>query len=473
MIAGLKPYAAYKDSGQSWLEDIPAHWDHLRAKFLFGEIDERSESGREELLSVSHITGVTPRSQKSITMFLAKSNVGHKVCRPGDVVINTMWAWMSALGVARHTGLVSPAYGVYRPLTNDRILPRYADHLLRTPTYAAEYLRRSTGVNPSRLRLYPEHFLKVVVVTPPLAEQVSIVKFLDYALRQVDAAIQVKRRTILLLNEQKQAIINRAVTRGFNSSAQFKHSGIPWLGSIPEHWEIRRLKTIGAKFGSGVTPRGGASVYLQSGIPLLRSQNIHFGELRLAKVAYISRQTHAEMSGTQVKPRDVLLNITGASIGRACAVPDDLQDANVNQHVCIIRPVQARCDAEYLSMFLATDVAQTCIYVAQNGSSREGLPITAVKALPIVLPPLEEQQLVRHRVNQDTKNVRDAISRFEREITLLREYRTRLIADVVTGKVDVREAAAKLPDTTVDLVAAPTDLPDDNEDLEEPLEEVA
>lgn len=109
-------------------------------------------------MSVSHITGVTPRSQKTVTMFLAESNVGYKVCRPNDVVINTLWAWMAALGVAKQTGIVSPAYGVYRPLAAGCFMPRYADLLLRTPMYAAEYLRRSTGVNSSRLRLYPEQF---------------------------------------------------------------------------------------------------------------------------------------------------------------------------------------------------------------------------------------------------------------------------------------------------------------------------
>lgn len=154
MIHGLKPYPEYKDFGLPWIGSMPAHWGQLRAKYLFREVDERSTTGREVLLSVSHLTGVTPRSQKTVTMFLAKSNVGHKTCRPGDVVINTMWAWMGALGVARHTGIVSPAYGVYRPLPRCAVLPRYADDLLRTPAYAAEYQRRSTGVNSSRMRLY-------------------------------------------------------------------------------------------------------------------------------------------------------------------------------------------------------------------------------------------------------------------------------------------------------------------------------
>ena len=158
MIANLKPYPKYKKSGLPWLGQVPAHWNHLRAKHLFHEVDERSVAGREELLSVSHLTGVTPRSQKTVTMFLAKSNAGHKICRPDDVVINTMWAWMGALGVTRHAGIVSPSYGVYRPVAGCAVLPRYADYLLRTPFYVADYQRRSTGVNSSRLRLYPEQF---------------------------------------------------------------------------------------------------------------------------------------------------------------------------------------------------------------------------------------------------------------------------------------------------------------------------
>ena len=175
MISDLKPHVAYKDSGQDWLGSMPAHWSLLRAKRIFREVDERSKTGKEELLSVSHLTGVTPRRLKTVTMFMAESNVGHKVCHPGDLVINTLWAWMAALGVTRHTGLVSPAYGVYRPIDGGGILPAYADHLLRTPMYAAEYQRRSTGVNSSRLRLYPEQFLGVAMLVPPLDEQASIV----------------------------------------------------------------------------------------------------------------------------------------------------------------------------------------------------------------------------------------------------------------------------------------------------------
>ena len=257
MIDGLKPYPDYKDCGLQWLGLIPAHWGDLRAKYLFREVDERSATGKEELLSVSHLTGVTPRSQKTITMFLAKSNIGHKVCRPDDVVINTMWAWMGALGVARNTGIVSPSYGVYRPLAASAVLARYADYLLRTPVYAAEYQRRSTGVNSSRLRLYPEQFLTIPVVVPLRDEQAAIVRFLDAANVRIEQAIRAKKKLIVLLNEQKQAIIDRAVTRGLDPFVPLKSPGIPGLDDIPRHWEVVRSGSVFRLFGGYAFPGTG------------------------------------------------------------------------------------------------------------------------------------------------------------------------------------------------------------------------
>jgi len=211
VISDLKPYSEYKDAKAAWLGLVPAQWGYLRAKYLFREVDERSSTGSEELLSVSHLTGVTPRSQKTITMFLAETNVGHKVCRPGDVVINTMWAWMGALGVSRHVGLVSPAYGVYRPLAGSAVLQGYAHHLLRTPAYAAEYQRRSTGVNSSRLRLYPEQFLGVEILAPPHDEQAAIVRFLDRAMQVSDHFIRTKKKQVALLGEARQSVAEEAL----------------------------------------------------------------------------------------------------------------------------------------------------------------------------------------------------------------------------------------------------------------------
>jgi len=243
MTADLRSYPEYQDSGLSWLGKVPAHWEEKRAKYYFREVDERSTMGSEQLMSVSHKTGVTPR-KANVTMFMAESNVGHKICRPGDLVINTMWAWMAAMGVARQTGMVSPSYGVYRPRKTSSFVPDYVDHLMRTQPYVSEYICRSTGIRPSRLRLYPDDFLEIPIVCPSREEQDAIARFIAYHDRLVRHFIRNRRSLIQMLNEQKQAIINRAVTRGLDPNVPLKPSGIDWLGDIPEHWETIRLRNL-------------------------------------------------------------------------------------------------------------------------------------------------------------------------------------------------------------------------------------
>ena len=207
-----QPYPAYKPSGVEWLGDVPAHWKLRPAKWYFREVDDLSETGSEELLSVSHITGVTPRSEKNVTMFKAESNVGHKLCRPGDLVINTMWAWMAALGVARQVGIVSPSYAVYRPHPSSRLLGDYADLLLHTTTYKNEYICRSTGIRSSRLRLYPEEFLRIKLLCPSLEEQRAIVEFASKKSSNARRSIDLTHGELSLLREYRTRLIADVVT---------------------------------------------------------------------------------------------------------------------------------------------------------------------------------------------------------------------------------------------------------------------
>ena len=207
-----QPYAAYKPSGMTWLGDVPQHWDVEPAKWYFREADDRSETGSEELLSVSHITGVTPRSEKNVTMFRAESNVGYKFCRPGDVVINTMWAWMAALGIARQTGIVSPSYAVYRPHSSSTLQGDYTDLLLRTRAYKSEYVCRSTGIRSSRLRLYPEDFLRIKLLGPPHDEQRRIVEFVNSRSAMAHSSFHRTRNKITLLKEYRTRLIADVVT---------------------------------------------------------------------------------------------------------------------------------------------------------------------------------------------------------------------------------------------------------------------
>lgn len=209
---GLDPSVALKPSGIPWLGDIPQHWAVRRAKYLFQEVDERSGDGREELLSVSHLTGVTPRSQKSITMFKAASYAGHKLCRPGDLVVNTMWAWMGALGVSTYTGIISPAYAVYRPRRPEGVVGLYVDGLLRSRPYVSNIVCRSTGLRASRLRLYPEEFFRLPIIQPPAEEQRRIVERTHAETAALDSTISSLDREISLLREYRIRLVADVVT---------------------------------------------------------------------------------------------------------------------------------------------------------------------------------------------------------------------------------------------------------------------
>jgi type I restriction enzyme, S subunit len=212
VTCGLDPTVTLKPSSIPWLGEIPKHWEVLRAKYVFREMDERSNTGKEEQLSVSHITGVSPRSQKNITMFKAESYVGHKICRLGDLAVNTMWAWMAALGVSKYEGIISPAYAVYRQRKPDRLLAEYADNLLRIEPYKLNYLSRSTGVRASRLRLYPEEFFKIPIIIPPKDEQQRIVDTISFETAVLNTAIVRTEREIALMQEYRTRLTADIVT---------------------------------------------------------------------------------------------------------------------------------------------------------------------------------------------------------------------------------------------------------------------
>src|SRR5450759_3911317 len=223
-------------------------------------------------------------------------------------------------------------------------------------------------------------------------------------MEKIDSLIEKKQKMIELLKEERPAVINNAVTKGLNPDAPMKDSGIEWLGEVPENWEVKRLKYISTKIGSGVTPKGGSETYLKEGIPLLRSQNIQFDRLDFDDVAYISEETHNQMSGSKVYPNDVLLNITGASIGRCHFVPFDLKEANVNQHVCIIRP-NNKIITKYFFDYLSSEKGQIQVFSSEKGISREGLTFEQIRNFSIILPQIEEQKSIVQFIESESAKI--------------------------------------------------------------------
>ena len=209
---GLDPNIPMKDSGVEWIGQIPEHWNVIRAKYLFKEVEERSVLGNEELLSVSHLTGVTPRSEKNVSMFMAEDYSGSKVCKRHDLVMNIMWAWMGALGVSDYDGIVSPAYGVYRQKIANTFNSEYLEYLLKTTKYIEHYNRVSTGLHSSRLRFYGHMFFNMKLGFPCLDEQSEIIVRIKNQTSKIELAVENLANQIEKLKEYKTTLINDAVT---------------------------------------------------------------------------------------------------------------------------------------------------------------------------------------------------------------------------------------------------------------------
>ena len=208
---GIRTNRPMKDSGIEWIAQIPDNWSVLRGKCLFHETDERSEDGSEELLTVSHITGVTPRSQKNVNMFMAESLVGYKICKVNDIAANTMWMWQGAIGVSKYHGVISPSYNTYRQ-TNNHYDPDYLDYLLRIRPMVDTYNANSTGITASRLRLYPDRFLSIMFPIPPMQEQIEIAEYLNEKIGDVERLIDKKEQYLSELEKYKKSLIFEFVT---------------------------------------------------------------------------------------------------------------------------------------------------------------------------------------------------------------------------------------------------------------------
>lgn len=429
-------YESYRQPRMRWLPFVPAHWVEQRAKTFYREVDERSRTGQEELLSVSHLTGVTPRSQKNVTMFKAASYVGAKLARPGDIVINTLWAWMAALGASRHLGMVSPAYGVYRPHDADGFNPAYLDYLLRTRAYVSEYIGRSTGIRSSRLRLYPAQFLDIPLLQPPRAEQDQIVAYLRAQDAHIARFIKAKHSALGLLAETRAVLADEAIRS--TRTQRIRLDRVLRLVSTPI-WRMpnESYTAIGLKNrGRGIfhkRPSLGRDLGDSIFFPVEQSDFVFSGQFAWEGAVAVA------------------------------AGPD---------HGCVAshRYPIAKCDPElvtpeYLYTFFLSGMGDLILNHHSRGAAGRNRPLNPRTLLkePIPVPPLDLQRAVSD-VYRDELKVKLEI---EKELGLIRELRERQIADVVTGQIDVRSWQPGPEDvvTEEDLTALNGD--DDNDTTEE------
>jgi type I restriction enzyme, S subunit len=438
MIADLRPYAEYKESGLPWLGRVPDHWSVRRIKTVLRETDRRSEDGTGMLLSLTRVRGLIPHRDMTDKMHSAKTLAGYKRYRAGQLVMNRMQAWSGMFGAGEIDGLVSPDYAVFDVLGGHAI--KLVLERLKTPDLVGQFALESKGIGSGFNRLYTDRFGPIPISLPPPDEQAAIVRFLDWANGRLERAIRAKRKVIALLNEQKQAIIHHAVTRGLDPSVPLKPSGIPWLGDIPQHWEVTALRRHWR-----VTDCKHLTVpFVDEGIPLASVVEVQSFSLDLSRCKRTKPDWYRMLIEGGRKPRrGDLIYCRNASVG-ACALVETDIDFAMGQDVCLIRSQSQ--NQRFLNYVLHSPFMEHQLELLLVGSTFKRINISEIKTLSVTVPPKHEQDAICEFLDAGMVGYDTAISRLKREIELLREYRTRLIADVVTGKLDVREAAARLPD---------------------------
>ncbi len=415
----------------------PARWPLIRGKQLFQEIDERSKDGTEELLSVSHITGITPRSQKNVTMFQAESLVGYKICKTGDIVANTMWTWQGAIGVSRFAGVVSPAYNVYRQ-KSDIFNPRYLDMLLRERQLVDVYHSLSTGIRPSRLRLYPDVFLTIKLPVPPREEQDQIVRFLDWKVSSINKLINIKQEQLSKVKE----LLDR-LFRDITSKCR-KKVKIKYLFELDNNFFVPDASESYAKVGMYNRGRG---IFLREpclGNELGDSQFQHIHSDRL-------------MLSGQFAWED------------AVYITQEKDTHGIASHrYYLLKPVRY-VPVEYLWAYFLSCEGFFNLQQCSHGSAGRNRPLNIKEVLNLELPVPDDKE----KANALNELVRDYMRLqviTEEGRNDLSDFRTHLIADVVTGKIDVRNVEIpeyEFVDEEADSDAEDLDGEEDTEEQED------
>ena len=446
---GPRPYVSYRDSGLPWLGRVPEHWDVRRNGRIFAQ---RNDTGHGELpvLEVSLRTGVRVRNfdngaRKQVMTDRSK----YKRAAKGDIAYNMMRMWQGAVGVAPVDGLISPAYVVARPFAE--VEPRYYSYLFRTVDYMREVNKFSRGIVSDRNRLYWDEFKQMPSVFPPTEEQRQIADFLDAHSRLSARLIRNKRRLIGLLNEQKQAIINKAVTRSLDPNAPMKPTGIDWIPEIPAHWDVERLKYL-TGFQNGIAFK--PSDWKDSGVPIIRIENLNGSDV----FNYTDRTDLPE--ALLIHPGELVFAWSG-NRGTSFGSFEWTRDfpAYLNQHIFKLEGYEQ--NRKYFCYLLRAVTK----HVEDNAHGIIGLVhITkpALGALFVPLAPPKEQAAIADKIDERLAELNQATDKIIGEIRLIGEYRERLIADIVTGKLDVRHIN----------ISAPADEPevDDAEDVQEEFE---
>ena len=418
----MRKYDSYKDSGVKWMGEIPCHWQAVRIKWLLNERIERSEDGEGTPLSMSQKYGLIPTSEMDVVPNLAANYIGAKRVYTNDLVFNKLKAHLGVFAISKNDGLVSPDYAVYTP--TPRIFLPYLEYLFHTQLYISEFKKKTTGVAIGFTRLYTDGLFAIYSIYPPLEEQKSIVAYLNKKTAEIDEQVSKVEREIELLKEYKQAEVARVVIHGLNPNAPTKPSGISWIGDIPAHWEIRKIKytfserseknhpdepVLCATQSQGVIPQ---SMYDNRVVVV----NKGFENLKLVLVG------------------DFVISLRSFQGGVEYAYYQGI----ISAAYTILTPNSA-IDSGYAKLLLKShnfiQLLKTCVTGIREG---QNINYDLLKNKYIPIPPIDEQQDIATYIEHKTTEIDRLVVELTYQAEYLKEYKQRLIADVVTGKINVQ-----------------------------------
>ena len=436
--AGLKKYDDYSDSHVEWLGKVPSHWVVTRNKDIFEERGSLSKSGEETLLTVSHITGVTKRSEKNVNMFMAESHEGYKICKKGDLVINTMWAWMGALGTSNDDGICSPAYGVYKPKKNVSYDYRYFDYLYRTTNAVTEMTRNSKGIVSSRLRLYPKDFFKIKTALPLAEEQTEIANFIIDNTSRIDSEIVLLNKKSSLYRSLRKSLIDEAVIRGIDKNAPLKFSGVEAIGDVPVHWNMMRLKEVAKIQNSNVDKK---SHDHELAVKLCNYVDVYKNEYIDKSIGFMQATADEnEIKRFGIRENDIFItkdSETSLDIAVPALAVESLEGVLCGYHLAQLRCDRKHLLGEYLFRLFQSKSYGHRFVVTSKGITRVGLGQSAIADALTPIPPITEQVEIVAYLKRKTACIDEVIRKINKKINKLKELRISIINDAVTGRIKV------------------------------------
>jgi type I restriction enzyme S subunit len=429
-------YEEYKDSGHPWIGSVPSHWAIERFRKYFHESPEKIvDQVVGVMLSVSGYRGIEIKEYDDENRRRTDEElVNYRIVRPGQLVVNSMWLNAGGLGVSVFEGHVSPAYRSY--WIDNELSKWFVHHLLRSSRYVDGYTSMVQGIRPNSLQLSREDLMNLPVLIPPKDEQQAIASFLDRETSKIDALVSEQRRLVELLKEKRQAVISHAVTKGLDPTVPMKPSGIPWLGDVPAHWEVKPLKYL-ADIKTGYAFNSEA--FVTEGVPVIRIGDIGTdGAVDFSEAKYLPVNKLGEHEDAMVRQNDIVMAMTGATIGKA-ATYTLAGPALLNQRVCVFRTFDSSSQ-RFLWHMLQTYYYTEYLAVTAFGGAQPNISDRELVGCPFPIPPLSEQVRIAEFLDREVQLFSQLQAQANRAIALLQERRTALISAAVIGKIDVRNA---------------------------------